>query len=126
MTDLKDIVMKEIIEAALTEQPIYKFTLLIPEISCYSMSFEEIIVILDFDAFEKNAFEGRKHALKEDWDHLIDRNEDEVDISILGKMNPTHHQYNDMTLRCVDDVVEVRDISDIKIMAKKLSINLMN
>ena len=38
MTDLKNIVMKGIIEATATEQPIYKFILLIPEISCHSMS----------------------------------------------------------------------------------------
>ena len=47
MTDLKDIVIKRIIEATTTEQSIYKSTLLIPEICRYSMSFEEIVVILD-------------------------------------------------------------------------------
>ena len=78
MTDWKDIGIKIIIEATTTEQPIYKFTLLIPEISWYSMSFEEIVVILDFDTFDNNTFEGRKHTIKEDWDHLIDSNEDEL------------------------------------------------
>ena len=112
---LKDMVVNEIVKGVKTNEPLYKFTYIMPDIGFDDEDRDRLThiscsniksVIYNYSTYVENSLEGSADYIERNWDEITDKNRHHHDIS----------RFNIFIDRC----------DEIHLMLYKISLELIN